>query len=190
MRGQLVRSPIHRHRLFILEAVTLYGMTGGELVAMKKAVDLDRLGAIAQGYISRLGESFCTGIGPMTTGNPPRSVDQNFEIFRLTYLAVIRRAGPGPVKVFCQLPFEYHIKRIADESYDREHSGEVFYKDLFDKFYRPVMEHPNLRAVWRMPDWANSTGAKIEFDILESRAVPVVYYDALDYVPEINGLLR
>ncbi|MBP9837046.1 MAG: hypothetical protein KBC78_04415 [Candidatus Pacebacteria bacterium] len=184
----IVREPRHRHRIFVVDALQHFKFRSTDIIKMGQAKHLGELGEIALRHISRIGP-FCTGIGPITTGNPLRSADQNFEIFRAVYLRIIKGGLPGPRSIFYQLLFESDIKRIADESYDKEHNADAFYEDLFKYFYGPIMNHEYLEAVWRMPDWSVSTGARIEHDLLSNRKKVPIFYDAVDHVAEVKDLL-
>lgn len=183
----IVRENLHRHRIFVLDGLQHFGFTPNDILLIGRVDHLGYLGEIALKHIDRIGP-FCIGIGPMTTGNPLRSVDQNFEFFRRTYLRIVSGTLPGPKTVFYQLLFEFAIKRIADQSYDRENNGAEFYNDLFRYLYGPIMNHEKLIAVWRMPDWTGSVGAQIEYDILTKREKVPTFYDALDHVPELQSL--
>lgn len=184
----IVRDTRHRHRIFVLDALNHFHFESTDIIKIGRVKHLGELGEIALRHIHRIGP-FCTGIGPMTTGNPLRSVDQNFEIFRTVYLRILKGDLPGPKSIFYQLLFELDIKRIADESYDRKHNGDAFYEDLFKYFYEPIMNHEKLTAVWRMPDWTGSVGAQIEHEILNKREKVPTFYDALDHVAELKDLL-
>ncbi len=184
----IVRESRHCHRIFVVDALKHFKFRSTDIIKMGQAKHLGELGEIAQNHIAQIGP-FCTGIGPMTTGEPLRSVDQNFEIFRAVYLRILKGDLPGPKSIFYQLLFEFDIKRIANESYDREHNADAFYEDLFKYFYGPIMNHDYLEAVWRMPDWSGSTGARIEHDLLSRREKVPAFYDAIDHVDEVQDLL-
>lgn len=184
----IIRDTRHRHRIFVVDALKHFNFRSTDIVKMGKAEHLGELGEIAQRHIARIGP-FCTGIGPMTTGKPLRSVDQNFEIFRVVYLRILKGDLPGPKSVFYQLLFELDIKRISDSHYDRVRDLNTFYEDLFKYFYEPIMNHDYLQAVWRMPDWSGSVGARIEHELLNKRKNVPVFHDAFDHVTELKDLL-
>ncbi len=126
----------------------------------KRAKNLGGLLSIAQGVLNRMPQPVILVSGPITTGGQG-GVRENLRAFA----EAIRSLKDSGKTVFNQLPFEDKIVEFSEKS-----SGEYFFAVL-EEFFLPLFKSGKIAAIYFMPGWKTSTGAKWEYDMAESLGI-------------------
>ncbi len=166
---------------FIDMAILVHGFDFNHVKRLPKTMSFEDLGSVAVEMIEARGTPFAFVSGPLRSG--PRSFVENArQIDKVCHwLAKPDKPHDYSMSVFYQLVFQIEIHRIRDTVYiDRE---DKFISDLCEKFSRPILTHPLLKAMIIMPGWHKSIGSRREFEIYRSRkydrSIPVLFANKL-----------
>lgn len=171
--------------IIINHSISQHGFTMDMHRKITNAKSIDDLVDVAKERLKLIpeDEGFITGIGSMHTGTD-RTYDHNLTIFDFAYT---ESKSVHKLPIFYQLAFQEDFQRLR-----REYNGKDsdFLDELFNKFYKPIMHHKNLKKVLLMPGWHKSHGATQEFNMLEARkALGLNLVEYIDVEKEFEHIL-
>jgi len=137
------------------------------LTRMDKAVTYSDLYNVAVAVLERMPRPRVQMCSPISTGGAG-SVEENLKRFE----AAIEKLLKEKIVVFDQLPFEMSIRKIRQLNKKREYDT-----DLLKDFYLPIFESKLVDALYFLPDWESSTGARWEHEQAQRLGFEVIYLD-------------
>lgn len=141
--------------------------TEEDFIQMDKSVTYSDLYKVAVAVLERMPRPRAQMCGPISTGGVG-SVEENLRRFEVAIEKLLKEK----ITVFDQLPFEMSIRKIRQLN-----NKEGYDMDLLKDFYLPIFESRLVDALYFLPDWQSSTGAKWEHEQALRLGFKIIYLD-------------